>query len=100
MTRPNVVAENVAKHGDQNQAITILIVSDQYLLRSIRNGAQLTREEGEITQKGHIKKGDQNMGSGKDWEELFNSPENKIKFYCYCHFISQQMREKIHLRFQ
>ena len=51
MTRPNVVAGNVAKHGDQNQAITILIVNDQYLLRSIRNGAQLTREEGEITQK-------------------------------------------------
>lgn len=51
MIRPNVVAENVAKHGDQNQAITILIVNDQYLLRSIRNGAQLTREEGEITQK-------------------------------------------------
>ena len=41
------------------------------------------------------------MVSGKDWEDSFNSPENKKKnLLSYCHFISQQMREEIHLRFQ
>ena len=30
--------------------------------------------------KHHIKKVDQNMVNREDWEDLLNSPENKIKF--------------------
>ena len=40
------------------------------------------------------------MVNRKDWEDLLNSPENKIKFNWVSGVFSLQVREEIRLKFQ
>ena len=58
------VANTIARHTPQNQAINTEVINDQY----IKGSAQLTCGEGDFTQK---------ILSGIDWKKFFNNSETK-----------------------